>query len=254
MNGAAATPLPRFFRLVALDTVDSTNGVAHALAAEGAPEGTLVWARTQTAGRGRRGRGWHSPPGNLFLSALLRPDALPGEAAQLSFAAALAVHDAAAEILPSGVRTDLKWPNDVLVEGRKVSGILLETAETPGEARPALVVGIGVNVAASPPDAAYPATCLADHGATADLATVLAAVARGIERWYGRWRDGGFGPLRAAWLARARGVGDPITVRLPDASLDGIFVDLDPSGALILDAVGGRRTIGAGDVFFRTGG
>lgn len=254
MSEAAATSLPRFFRLVAFDTVDSTNDLARSLAAEGAPEGTVVWARAQTAGRGRRGRGWHSPPGNLFLSILLRPHVPPGDAAQLSFAAALAVHDAATAVLPGGVRVDLKWPNDVLVEGSKVSGILLETADGEDGGHPALVVGIGVNVAAPPPDPAYPATCLADHGATVDPATVLAAVARGVERWYGRWREAGFGPLRAAWLERARGVGGPVTVRLPDASLDGVFVDLDPSGALILDAAGGRRTIGAGDVFFRTGG
>jgi BirA family biotin operon repressor/biotin-[acetyl-CoA-carboxylase] ligase len=179
----------------------------------------------------------------------------PGEAAQLSFAAALAVHDAATALLPADVRIELKWPNDVLVEGRKVSGILLETAEgSDGAPATALIVGIGMNVAAPPPDAAYPATCLADHGSTAGPAEALSAVAVGLERWYARWRDRAFAPLRDAWLARARGIGAPITVRLPDASVEGLFVDLDPSGALVLDAAGGRRTIGAGDVFFRAGG
>lgn len=254
MSGTAAPSLPRFFRLVAFDTVESTNDVARALAGEGAPEGTLVWAKTQTAGRGRRGRGWHSPSGNLFLSALLRPGVPAAEAAQLSFAAALAVYDAAADLLPRGVRVELKWPNDVLVDARKVSGILLETAEGPAGGAPSLVVGIGVNVAAPPPEAAYPATCLADHGAAPDVGATLAAVARGIERWYGRWRAGGFAPLREVWLARARGVGGPVTVRLHDTTLDGLFVDLDASGALVLDAAGGRRTVGAGDVFFRAGG
>jgi BirA family transcriptional regulator, biotin operon repressor / biotin---[acetyl-CoA-carboxylase] ligase len=254
MTGAAAPILPRFFRLVALDTVESTNDVARALAAEGAPEGTVVWARTQSSGRGRRGRGWHSPPGNLFMSVVLRPPVPLAQAAQLSFAAAMAVHDAVEGGVPAGAAVELKWPNDVLLDGRKVAGILLETGDPGPGGSSTLIVGIGVNIVAAPPDAAYPATCLADHGVDESSAGVLAAVCTALERWYVRWQATGFGPLRDAWLTRARGLGAGVTVRLPDTTFDGIFVDLDRDGALIVQAGEMRRRISAGDVFFRTGG
>ncbi|HLJ64877.1 MAG TPA: biotin--[acetyl-CoA-carboxylase] ligase, partial [Stellaceae bacterium] len=119
--------LPDFYRLLAYDEVGSTNEEARRFAAEGAPEGTLVWARSQSAGRARRGRQWVSDPGNLYFSLILRPNHPAAMAAQLGFAAALAIGEAAVEFLPDNVRVGYKWPNDVLVEGRKLSGILLES-------------------------------------------------------------------------------------------------------------------------------
>src|ERR1700758_3362130 len=107
--------LSPFYRVESFDAIDSTNEEARRQAREGASEGTLIWARAQTAGRGRRGRSFVSPPGNLYISLLLRPEGAPAAAAQLGFAAALAIADAAAPLLPAGVRLGLKWPNDVLL-------------------------------------------------------------------------------------------------------------------------------------------
>lgn len=251
MTAATAGPLPRAFRLVAVDRVASTMDLARGLAEEGAPDGTLVWAQAQTAGRGRRGRAWESPRGNLYCSLLLRPGCRLADASQLSFVAALAIADAVAASLPDGVPVSLKWPNDVLADGAKVSGLLLE-AETDGEGGAAWVVlGIGINVAAAPAGTPYPAACLADLGGDAPAGVVLARLADALDRRLARWRAEGFGPVRAEWLERARGVGGPVAVRLPDRTLDGVFRDLDADGALVLSMGDGRTArVGAGDVYF----
>ena len=142
-----------------------------------------------------------------------------------------------------------KWPNDVLIDGRKVSGILLES-QAAGEGRlDWLVVGIGVNVASFPEGVDYPAISLAAAGARVTVEALLAAVAGGFEGWYERWREEGFQPLRQAWLARARGLGESIRVRLQGEEASGRFAGLDEDGALLLDDGGMRRCIGAGDVF-----
>ncbi|HZH26688.1 MAG TPA: biotin--[acetyl-CoA-carboxylase] ligase [Azospirillaceae bacterium] len=253
---AAAPALPPFYRLLALESAGSTNDVARDLGAQGAPEGTLVWARRQTAGRGRRGRTWESPEGNLYCSLLLRPDCRLAVASQLSFAAALAVADGIRKLLPGGREVRLKWPNDVLVDGAKVSGILLE-AEGAVDGGPGfLVLGIGVNVGFAPDGTPYPATSLRACGFDGPLEDALAAVFGAFDHWYATWRTGGFLPLRTAWLAAAKGLGEGITVRLPAGTLEGTFSDLAEDGTLLLaTADGGVHRIGAGDVFFRaTGG
>lgn len=235
------------------DSLDSTNAEAARLAGAGEPGPLWILARTQTAGRGRRGRGWVSPPGNLMATLLLRPQRPPGEAAQLSFLAALAVADLLDPELARGALA-LKWPNDVLVAGRKIAGILLESAAG-AEGRLAwLAVGIGVNLAHHPqdPDLAYPATSLpAATGrslAPEDALTRLAAAFAGRQAL---WEGQGFAPVRAAWLARAAGLGQPITVRLPGETLSGGFAGLSPDGALLLAEPGGlTRKVAAGEVFF----
>jgi len=246
-----AGPLPRSFRLVAVDRATSTMDLARGLAEEGAPDGTLVWAQVQTAGRGRRGRAWESPRGNLHCSLLLRPRCAMRDAAQLSFVAALAIADAVQACVPDGVPVALKWPNDVLAGGAKVSGLLLE-AEADGEGGTAWVVlGVGINVAAAPTDTPYPAASLAALGSDAPAGAVLGRLAQALDRRLARWRTEGFGPAREEWLARARGLGGPVAVRLPDRTLDGVFRDLDADGALVLSTPDGRTTrIGAGEVHF----
>lgn len=227
--------LPPFFQPRVFEELASTNDEAKRQAAAGAAEGLLIVARRQTAGRGRWGRTWASPAGNLYFSALLRPNRPPAEAAQLSFVAALAVAEAV------GVPTRLKWPNDVLAGGRKLGGILLEGSDG------ALVVGVGVNVASAPDGA----TCLRAEGSTAAPDDVLAAVCERLLHWRGRWLDAGFAPVREAWLARAAGLGAPATARLGRETLHGRFADLDYDGALLLDMDGaGRRRIAAGEVYF----
>lgn len=246
--------LPPGFHLKAFDLVGSTNDEAKALARAGAAEGTLVWAKRQESGRGRRGRAWTSPEGNLYSSLVLRPDRPPGEAAQVSFVAALAIADTAAEMLPDGdAEVRCKWPNDVLIRGRKLSGILLESEPAANGSVGWLVLGVGINLRHFPETADYGATSLIAEGAPSLAPGALLEIyATHIARWYAVWRAGGFGPIRQAWLARARGLGQPIVVRLSDRTLHGTFADLDSDGVLLLDPQdgGARMRIAAGDVFF----
>ena len=224
---------------------------ARRLAEAGAEDGTLVWAREQTAGRGRQGRTWLSPRGNLYLTLVLRPDCAPRQAAQLGFAAGVALGDAIGSVCPP-LDVTYKWPNDVLLNGRKVAGILLESkADTEGGLE-WLLLGVGANVASFPKDAAYPTTSLRFEGTPAEVTEVdlLEAFARHFMAWVSKWLDDGFAPLRAAWLAHAANKGAEIQVRLPQTRLSGIFRDLDQEGHLLLETPDGRlRTIAAGDVF-----
>jgi BirA family biotin operon repressor/biotin-[acetyl-CoA-carboxylase] ligase len=237
--------------LITLEKVDSTNAEARRRAEAGAAEGTLIRAVRQTAGRGRRGRRWASPPGNLYLSLILRPELPLCEAALMTFLAALALGDALAESVPPMTDISLKWPNDVLVNLRKVAGILLESSLRADGRLDWLVIGVGVNVAHFPEDADYPATSLHFEGAEAvTVDQVMAAFARHFLRWSDDWRHRGFAPAREAWLARATGVGGEVRVRLGSESFTGRFLDLDPSGALLVELEGGaRRQVTAGDVF-----
>jgi len=251
MTGASVTP-PEGYTLVRQDLLPSTNDEAARLAAGGAADGTVVWAGRQSAGRGRRGRDWQSPEGNLYCSVLMRPRVAMARAAGLSLVAAVAVGDAVAGFLPAGARVEHKWPNDVLVGGAKVAGILLEASAGPGGAADWVVIGCGVNVGADPAVSGQAVTTLARAGgAPVPVDRVLVALLESLRRWRERWETHGIGPVRDAWLARARGLGQAITVRLPREELHGRFDGLDESGALLLrlpDST--HRTISAGDVFF----
>ena len=248
-----APRLSPFYRLASFAEIDSTNDEAKRRAGAGAPEGTLVWARAQSAGRGRRGRSFISPAGNLYMSIVLRPDRPAASAAQLGFAAALALGDALVPLLPRPEGLRYKWPNDVLIDGRKVSGILLES-QAAGEGRlDWLVVGIGVNLASFPENVDYPAISLAAAGARVSVEALLEATAGRFQVWYERWREEGFRPLRDAWLERARGLGEGIRVRLAGEEASGRFAGLDEDGALLLEDGATRRRIGAGDVFPASG-
>jgi BirA family transcriptional regulator, biotin operon repressor / biotin---[acetyl-CoA-carboxylase] ligase len=248
---AATLTLPAGYRLVALERIGSTNDEAKRLARAGADTGTVVWAKEQTAGRGRRGRPWVSPPGNLYVSLIARPDCPPAEAAQLGFVAAVGLGEAIAELAGAALPLSYKWPNDVLLRGRKLAGILLES-ETGGGggAVDFVVIGTGVNLVVRPDNVEYPAISLADEG-LGDIppTALLAAFLRHYDIWAARWRDEGFAVVRAAWLRRAGGIGSDIRVRLDCATLYGRFLDLDAGGALLLDAAGGHRRITAGDIF-----
>ena len=239
---------PRF-EVIALGSVGSTNDEAHVLARQGASDRTAVTAVEQLGGRGRRGRAWTSPPGNLYLSAILRPSCPVGRAAQLSFVASLAVRDAVRRFLPDSMPVTMKWPNDVLVEGRKISGILLETGPVNGGDVAYVILGMGINLAHHPDDAERPATSLAAHGGAAGVVAARDALLAALDRWDSLWRARGFAPIRDAWLGDATGLGAPIQVRLADSTLDGVFADLDMDGALLLERPDGRRRVTAGDIF-----
>lgn len=212
-----------------------------ALARGGAAEGLWLRAGRQTGGRGRQGRSWASPTGNLYISTLVR--VRPGEppAATLALVAAVALDETARVF---GLAPVLKWPNDLLVDGAKLSGILLERADD------AVVIGFGVNLAHHPVELERPATSFAAHGPTPDPAIFAETLAESFARWLSRWREG-IAPVRERWLARAHPAGTALTARLSDGSaVDGLFEGLDSQGALILRlADGTTRVIHAGDVF-----
>ena len=238
-------PLHPFFRLSAHEELASTNDEALARARRGAPEGTLILADTQTAGRGRRGRRWESPAGNLYLSIILRPPEGVAGATAVGFAAALAVRAALVAGLPSDRRVELKWPNDVLIDGAKAAGLLIEAAED------ALVLGVGINILQHPSGTPYPATSLQDAGGSSTREDVLSAFCAAFKACYDDYRRDGFAPIRAAWLAQARGIGGPVSLQIDGARFDGIFRDIDTGGALVLDlGASGVKTITAGDVSF----
>jgi BirA family biotin operon repressor/biotin-[acetyl-CoA-carboxylase] ligase len=244
-------PLGHGFRLLELGAVGSTNDVARELADQGEPEGLFVRAVEQTAGRGRHGRVWQSPPGNLHASLLLRPIRPMAEVATLSLVAALALAEAVAKLSGGAVQPRLKWPNDVQIEGAKVAGILLEAASDARGACSWLIVGMGVNVAACPGDEVpYPTTSLAAAGlAEVTVADLLAALAATLRPRFDQWAAEGFGAVRAAWLARAVGVGTRVEVRLGEKVIDGQLLDVDSTGAICLKHRSGEfKRFAAGEI------
>jgi BirA family biotin operon repressor/biotin-[acetyl-CoA-carboxylase] ligase len=241
--------LPAEFRLASYDTVGSTNDEAKRLARAGAAEGTVVWAVQQTAGRGRRGRRWLSPPGNLHASFVLRPDVAAGRAAQLGFVATLAVGDALRVIVPEPQRIAYKWPNDVMIEGRKIAGTLIESEIGESGVLTLLIVGVGINLAVAPSGTEIAATSVAALGGDAPTpGAMLEMLAPRFYAWLNRWRAVGFAPIRTAWLAGAASLGGSIRVRLDSAELRGRFHDIDAHGSLLLDTPAGMRRISAGEV------
>jgi BirA family biotin operon repressor/biotin-[acetyl-CoA-carboxylase] ligase len=240
---------PAGYALLELDEIDSTNEEARRRAAAGEARPLWIVAARQSAGRGRRSKAWQSSPGNLFATLLLRPEKAAGECAQLSFLAALAVCDMLAGFAPRA-HLALKWPNDVLAEGRKIAGILLESESRAGGAA-WLAVGIGVNLTTSPEDTEFPAISLAALGGVAPAPKdALLHLAAAFAKWYEVWRTAGFSPIREAWLARASGLGSRIRARLAREEITGVFQGIDDSGALLLGVNGGTRAIAAGEVFY----
>lgn len=235
--------------VIAFESLDSTNDEAKRRALNGETGPLWIMAKTQTKGRGRRNRAWVSEPGNLYTTGLFHLTSTPAEAANLSFAAALAVGDVCARFV-NGRQIGLKWPNDVLVDGRKITGILLESgAHKDGGIW--LAVGIGINIAHHPEASDRPATSLAQFGLKLEPEQVMVVLAERFEYWKRKWTHDGFSAIRQAWLARAHGLGAPCLARLEGEELSGVFADLGPSGELRLDLNDGqRRYISAGDVFF----
>lgn len=245
------TSWPAGYGVIVLEACDSTNDEARRRAKAGEAGPLWISAKRQTSGRGRRGRAWIAPPQNLSATLLIRPGRSAAACAELSFAAALAASDMLADFAPRAAIA-LKWPNDVLAEGKKITGILLESETGPDGLAAWLAIGIGVNLAAYPEDTETPATSIAALGATPPSPDdALRHLAAAFAKWYDIWRGEGFAPIRAAWLTRAQGLGTRIRVRLANETITGTFRDIDENGALILGLPGGvTRTISAGDIFF----
>lgn len=212
------------------------------LARSGAAEGLWLRAERQTAGRGRQGRAWESPIGNLYASTLIRLRPSDPSPATLALVAVVALDET---VRVFGVAPTIKWPNDLLVDGAKLSGILLERAED------AVVIGFGVNLAHCPQGLDRTAVSLALYVPVPEPQLFAETLGEAFARWLARWRGEGLGPVRERWLSHAHPLGTALTARLSDgSSVDGLFGGLDAQGALILRlADGSTRVIHAGDVF-----
>lgn len=210
-----------------------------------------VVASEQSRGRGRNGRVWSSPRGNLYASLLLIDPAPAYRAAELGFTAGVATLHALREVLGGGGRLAIKWPNDILHSGAKLAGILLESASLP-DGRLACVAGFGVNCGVHPKNTTYEATDLAAiAGGPIEPEIVFEQLSAAMGHWLDVWaRGAGFAAIRAEWLSLAAGLGARIRVARPSQMLEGVFQTIDASGRLILENETGRVTVEAGDVFF----
>lgn len=220
----------------------STNADVAELARSGASEGLWLRAERQSAGKGRQGRAWVSPVGNLYASTLVRLRPSDPAAATLALVSAVSLEET---VRTFGVEATLKWPNDLLVEGAKLSGILLERVDD------AVIIGFGVNLSEAPQGLDRISTSMAALGIAPDPQLFAETLAESFERWLSRWRGEGLASVRDRWTARAHPTGTALTARLADgSSLDGLFDGLDANGALMLRlADGSVRVIHAADVF-----
>tara|TARA_R110002096_G_scaffold342687_3_gene535696 strand:+ start:14476 stop:15234 length:759 start_codon:yes stop_codon:yes gene_type:complete len=250
MSSDIQKKLPEGFNLQAFLSLDSTNKEAARRIADGASTGLWITAGEQLSGRGRGDREWVSQPGNLYASLIYETQGDIYGAAQLSFVTALAVRDTVFEFLQLQ-DIKCKWPNDILVDGRKISGILLESSTALGTGKNYMIIGIGINITHHPDVALYEATHINEQtGQEFCQADVFVKLAEKMAYWLALWEERGFDPIRESWLSNARGLGEQITVRLPNEQLIGRFVDLDRGGALKLEVDDEIKLIHSGDVFF----
>ena len=243
------------YRRLALESVGSTNDEAFTQARDGDPGKLWITATSQSTGRARRGRNWVSEPGNLYASLLLIDPAPMPQLATLPLVAALTVFRALKPLV-SGSRNTIaiKWPNDILLNGAKINGILLES-QSISDGRTAVVVGCGINCQSHPEDTLYPTTSLAEVGIDVSPNQVFAGVAGEMAAMLRLWdRGGGFTAIREQWIEAAAGIGDSIKVNLADRSLEGIFEDIDTDGCLrVRLADRNVERVSAGDLFFSNG-
>lgn len=243
-------PWPEGFDRIVLDETDSTMSEARRRAPDLSGP-TWIMARSQTAAHGRRGRAWQHPPGNLAATVVLPSAGAPAQAALRSFTASLALHDAFTTRVGTRGQFALKWPNDVLLNGGKVAGILLEALPQGG-----LAIGIGVNLAQAPgaedvePGAVAPVSLAQETGVLVSPSGCLASLALAFADWETRFTTYGFGPVREAWLSRAARLGETVTARLPSGDVAGRFDGIDAEGHLVLGTPQGPRAIAAADVYF----
>ncbi|WP_170569060.1 biotin--[acetyl-CoA-carboxylase] ligase [Ruegeria atlantica] len=248
------TAWPQGYGLHIVQEVDSTLNEAARLAPT-APGPVWIMAHHQTAARGRRGRTWENPKGNLAATLLLRPQGNPEQAALRSFVAALALFDACVAVTGRAAGLSLKWPNDVLLNGGKLAGILLESTGQ-GRGLSHLAIGIGVNLSEAPPayaveqSAVRPVSLLSETGAAVIPEDFLTELASAYARYETQFTTYGFEPIRTAWLSRAARLGEVITARTSTSETVGTFETVDTNGNLVLKTAKGRVSIPAADVFF----
>lgn len=241
--------LPGWSR-VALDTVGSTNAEALEWFANGDTGRLWVTALEQTNGKGRRGRDWHSPVGNLYASALLVDPAPPEKLSGLPLLAAVTLHEALSSTVARDSELKIKWPNDVLLRDGKVAGILLEAGMRAGQQ--GVVTGFGVNCSSAPDEGLYATASLSKSEDPVSVDRVFDALAASLNRWLDRWDSGGgFGKIRDYWLQHAVGLNEHIIARFANHEVAGTFRDIDQAGFLILERPDGTvEQISAADIFF----
>lgn len=242
--------LPNGLPALFLPETPSTNAHAMTLAIQGTPPPLWVWAGRQTKGRGRLGRDWDSPEGNLYASLLLQLNGPANAMGGLPLVAGLAARDAIAAVSSAALaqRLRLKWPNDIMLDGAKLGGVLIESLVLGADAR-AVVIGTGLNLASAPSGLGRAVTSLREHGCHVAPDQALTALAEASARWLDIWENGaGFHLIRAAWLRHAVALGAPISVTLGGEKVAGRFAGLDERGALRLHQDSGERVITAGDV------
>lgn len=236
-----------FWRVQVLGSTPSTQDLVRDLADTGEPEGLAIQSLIQTKGRGRHGNGWISPMGNLYISKLLRPSCRADRAGQMAFVVALALSDAIDEVIEDGHAKTLKWPNDILIDGKKVSGLLLESKLDKHGRIDYLIVGSGVNIFTPPEGAAGLDSLKKDRLAVNTFRDVY--LDKLLTR-YRSWQGEGFGQIRQDWLKQAHGLGQDMSIRLPETTYCGVFEGIDENGTLIAKVDGERRTFTAGEVHF----
>ena len=237
------------WRVNVLGSVSSTQDLVKEFADRGEEEGFAVQALTMTNGRGRQGNEWDAPMGNLYLSFLLRPECSLNEAGQLAFVVALALSEAIDLYMDKNRQKTLKWPNDILVDSKKMCGILLESQTRVDGSLEYIVVGCGVNIMAPPEGRAGLQEAAQSQVAINVFRDDFLAC---MKVAYQGWQEKGFAEIRQNWLKQAHGLESPITIRLPEVHYEGVFKGIDESGALIAEIDGKEKTFSAGEVHFGT--
>jgi len=252
-----AGELPRLYELHTCEHVDDMLTATVDYAAEGADEGTLLWAHSQSAGRGRLDRPWLSPPGALHCGLVLRPEVGLASALETILVAQVALGCAIAEQVSPMTELRYRWPNDILLSGAKAAGLNLAVGplhsarETRDVIPEWVALAIQVNVRAAPPELGFAAASLRTEGdSEGDAADLLVAFARQFLSWINRWADEGLAPVRRAWLQRPTGLEEACRFELPEGAMDATFVDLGPHGeAVVTLADGGSRALSLAEYF-----
>lgn len=244
------------YHLLSFDVLDSTNAEAKRHAENGGTHGAVVWSHQQTSGKGRMGREWISPEGNLYVSVLLQPTCSLAERTQLAFLTAVAMLDTLEPILGEAGEVSCKWPNDILLDGKKIGGILLESFQTTndfGRTQEWVVIGLGLNIMQYPESGLrYPATSLKAAGI--ELISAKIVLSRFVYNFimrYDAWQEDGFASIREAWAEHAYGINELVHVEVGDEKVTGVYESIDDNGSLMLSVAGKPAIpINAGDVTF----